>query len=520
MAQWHPSVVEPVHARSAPPAVRLKVRSVLWWDSDVLLDDSFSDADSLPTAAERVMPDFEGEPPTISVIMPFKDAAPFIREAVASVLSQSWNNIDLVLVDDGGSDGSQAVAREWAVSEPERVRVVSHAGRVSRGTGPSRALGIQQARGPLVAFLDADDVWEPTHLADYAKLLLVHPEAGMVCGRVWTWHSWADPRSKDRASRLAFAPGSVVAGPRLLAAVLRNGELATTPCSLMARRRELLGCLEHLETFPDLYEDQVINSWLQMRSAAVMNGGITAWYRQHPTSISARLAQAPGHGERAYTAFLSWVRAQVEHLPFLDPEIDALLDRALMRESNDPARSVVRRALRAATPVKVRRSAGDIRRAATGPVRLSPQVHAERTDRILFRNGADIRGDVLVLGEGAGTFPGRDGETSWDVLVWPEPSLEQGPNNGLALLSTSAYDCIIAHWNRSSVHPGDLSLRHLRRVLRPGGVLLLVVPEGGEALELKLQMVFGWDAVTTEHQADPGPYKRPLLLLRAVVAAA
>ncbi len=92
-----------------------------------------------------------------------------------------------------------------------------------------------------------------------------------------------------------------------------------------------------------------------------------------------------------------------------------------------------------------------------------------------------------------------------------------GPHQSLAQLPTGAYDCVIALWDGTAVPPGDLGFRHLRRTLRPGGVLLLVVPQRLPRLREALVEVFGWDGVRDDSQKSPGPSDRPLTLFRAAL---
>ncbi len=460
--------------------------------------------------------------PLVSVVMPVKDAARFLRESMESVLAQTWPLCDVVLVDDGGSDGSEVMVREFAAADPQRVRVVTHEGRVNKGIGPSRALGIREARGALVAFLDADDVWEPTHLEDHLRLLLAHPEADMVCGRVWAWRSWADPAVVDLLSELAFAPGAVVAGPRLLAAVLRNGNVATTPCALTVRRPALLGCLEHLARFPGMYEDQVMNSWLQLRRVAVMTGGTTAWYRQHAESFSARDAARNGERIRARLAFLTWLRSQAEDTSLDDREVIQLVGLALERaaaactpDQHPGPRSV----LKAVTAAVVRRGSKPLRRAVGGLVPVPAWARTTRIERLLFRHGADVRGDVLLLGD-TGVAMDPDRTMSVHTGPWTELVAAAGPCHPLASLGTASYDCLIALPDGPPGLSMVAGLRHLRRALRPAGVLLLVLPTREETTEQALRELFGRDQVSTDEQHRSGPPARPLVLMRAAIPAA
>src|SRR3954470_11220225 len=138
----------------------------------------------------------EADTTLVSVIMIFFDAEEFFEEAIASVLAQTHSPIELLLCDDGSTDGSTAIARRWARSHPA-VRYLEHAGHAHRGMSSTRNLGIAAAQGDLAAFLDADDVWEKDHLHHDVSLLLSRPEAGMVCGQAVDWHSWRDPGTPD-----------------------------------------------------------------------------------------------------------------------------------------------------------------------------------------------------------------------------------------------------------------------------------------------------------------------------------
>ncbi|MGY1631538.1 glycosyltransferase family 2 protein [Geodermatophilus sp. SYSU D01186] len=460
-------------------------------------------------------------PPLVSVVMPFKDPGAFFDEAVQSVLHQTWEPLELVLVDDGGSDGSDQLAHRLAATDT-RVRVINHEGRANRGTGPSRALGIRHSTGDLVAFLDSDDVWESGHMADQVSLLSAHPEADMVCGRVWEWRSWNDRTARDTLSALAFAPGVVVPGPRLLAAVLRHGGLATTPCALLVRTALLRKCIADLDKFPSTYEDQVINSALQLRGTAVMSGSASAWYRQHPNSLTARDAARPEPHDGGRTAYLTWLRAEVARLDPRDPEVPQLVDRALeevpfhLPEASRPRSLTI---VRGRTPESLRRVVSGVERrvGARLSAPAAARVHAQRAATLLARHGADVRGDVLALG-GSAAVSGL-WMTSVHEQPWPNTQGIGGPHHEWTQLPTARWDCVVATPDVHAVRR-PWPIRHLRRVLRPGGVLLILTgPEEERRLTTELGQLFGSDAVSIEVQTTPGPRTVPLLLLRAAVPA-
>jgi glycosyltransferase involved in cell wall biosynthesis len=94
----------------------------------------------------------------ISVVMPCFNARRFLESAVHSALGQDYGNVELIVVDDGSSDGSQELLATLASRHPERL-VVLH--QPNQGPYPARNAGLGRARGSLVAFLDADDYWAP-----------------------------------------------------------------------------------------------------------------------------------------------------------------------------------------------------------------------------------------------------------------------------------------------------------------------------------------------------------------------
>jgi GT2 family glycosyltransferase len=115
--------------------------------------------------------------PRVSVLMPCRDAAGWLDAAVASILAQTWADFELVAVDDGSRDDTNARLQRWA-SRDRRVRVVA-----GSGAGIVSALqeGLAATRGPLIARMDADDVAHPERLAAQIALLEARPELA-ACG--------------------------------------------------------------------------------------------------------------------------------------------------------------------------------------------------------------------------------------------------------------------------------------------------------------------------------------------------
>jgi glycosyltransferase involved in cell wall biosynthesis len=118
--------------------------------------------------------------PTVSVIIPALNAAPFLGEAIASILSQGFSDLELIVIDDGSSDGSQVVAASYAAAD-RRVRT-AFLERDPRTESGARAanVGIDMAQGALIARMDADDIATPDRFAIQTAWLRDHDLD--VCG--------------------------------------------------------------------------------------------------------------------------------------------------------------------------------------------------------------------------------------------------------------------------------------------------------------------------------------------------
>jgi glycosyltransferase involved in cell wall biosynthesis len=117
--------------------------------------------------------------PLVSVIVPIYNQAPFIRETVDSVLAQDYENVELVLSDDGSTDGTTDILREYAAREPERIKVVAS----ERNTGIAGAFNraLDAHTGEYIAWLGGDDVMLPGKLSRQVAALEARPDAIGCC---------------------------------------------------------------------------------------------------------------------------------------------------------------------------------------------------------------------------------------------------------------------------------------------------------------------------------------------------
>lgn len=116
--------------------------------------------------------------PLISVIIPLYNDAPFIQEAITSVLSQGIEKIEVIVIDDGSTDNFEEKIND--IHDP-RVQLIKQ---VNSGAAEARNNGIRNARGEFIAFLDADDMWAANKLKSQLDVLTKQSKVHMVFGQV------------------------------------------------------------------------------------------------------------------------------------------------------------------------------------------------------------------------------------------------------------------------------------------------------------------------------------------------
>jgi glycosyltransferase involved in cell wall biosynthesis len=272
------------------------------------------------------MPDGE----LVSTIIIFLDGERFIEEAIASVFAQTYPHWELLLVDDGSTDGSSAIARRLAEKHPDRVRYLEHPGHANRGMSASRNLGISAARGTYVGFLDADDTWLPAKLAEQVPLLRAHPEAAMIYGRTLIWHGWTgrpEDIARDHTMDLGVPADTLVPPPRLFFVLLANKSQSPTTCNALLRRDVLERVGGFVESFRTLYEDQVL--FLKIHLAWPVYVASTCWARYRQQSGNYNEVRSIREYHQGRRQLLEWLAAYVAEQG-LGPESDVA--RAVQRE--------------------------------------------------------------------------------------------------------------------------------------------------------------------------------------------
>lgn len=265
-------------------------------------------------------PDPPGPAPTITVLMAVHNGAATVREAIDSILAQTWSDFEFLIVDDASTDDTPAILR--ALADP-RVRVV----RNDANLGLTRSLnrGLDLAQGRLIARMDADDQALPERLARQVALLGAQPEIGL-CG------TWVETIG-DPAGEVWDFPAD---DGRIRCRLLFENVL---PHPTVMFRRDVFEAAG-LRYDPAFTYAQDYDLWVRAaqhtRLANVPE--VLLRYRVHPVQIgTARQAQ-----QFAFAARVQ--RCQIERLGLAPSEPDLALHGALARWQVEPTTRALRRA--------------------------------------------------------------------------------------------------------------------------------------------------------------------------------
>ncbi len=273
--------------------------------------------------------------PLVSVVIPFLNAENFIQEAIDSVFAQTYDNWELLLVDDGSTDGSTAIARLYAEKHPDKVCYLEHEEHQNRGACASRNLGIRYAKGEYIALLDADDVWLPHKLERQVAILDSYPEAGMVYGATKYWKSWTgNPEDVDGdfVPELCTHSNTLFQPPRLATLCYPLGQ-ATAPCpsDLLLRRdvvEQIGGFVEEFPNAYQLYEDQAFLLKVYLATPVFVVNECWDLYRLHSDSCVAK-ATAANQYEVIRLFFFNWLEKYLIEQGFKGTEVWNLLQKVL-----------------------------------------------------------------------------------------------------------------------------------------------------------------------------------------------
>ena len=276
------------------------------------------------------------ESPVVSVITAFFNEERFLTEAIESVIAQQFTRWELLLIDDGSTDGSTEIARHYAALYPHKIFYLEHEGHANRSTAASRNLGIQHTRGALISFLDADDVWTPVKLEEQVKLLQTYSEVTMLLEASEYWNSWQGTGKQDVIVQVGKTRDRVFPAPELAESIYPLVPVAAPcPSAIMVRREALIkhGGFEAGFTGKyQLYEDQAFLMKFYLNETIYISSLCNNRYRQRVGScVEWVRKEGSYHLVRKY--FLQWLRLYMDRNGISHANVLRLLN--LARERYD-----------------------------------------------------------------------------------------------------------------------------------------------------------------------------------------
>ncbi|MGB3786622.1 MAG: glycosyltransferase family A protein [Phormidesmis sp.] len=204
----------------------------------------------VPEAIEQKAIEQKAAMPDVSVIIPAYNAMRYLPKALASVLNQSYQNFDVVIVNDGSQDEIDDWYAQLSESVRQKVKLISQE---NGGCASARNLGVARSQSPLIAFLDADDIWLPDKLAKQIQIMRENPAVGLV----YCWAAAVDregrPTGRLYAERLPQ--------PAWEKLVVHN--VISTPSAVLVRRE----CLQAVGGFDTALKSYVEDKDLWLRIA-------------------------------------------------------------------------------------------------------------------------------------------------------------------------------------------------------------------------------------------------------------
>lgn len=276
--------------------------------------------------------------PLVSIITPFLNGGDWLRQAVDSVLSQTYTNWQHILVDDGSLPEVTAIAKEYRTRFPNKIIYTEHPGHINLGVTASRNQGIRHATGELVAFLDSDDCWLPDKLKNQLKIYSEFPQAGMICEASRYWFSWENAATEDIVINVGSEENKLYEPPNLIYTLYPLGKGAAPCPSGMIMKKTLLdeigGFEESFKGPNQVYEDQAFLCKIYLSSPVYVSSAANNLYRQRSGSLMQSISEKKQYFKvRSY--FLKWMDNYLEKKRIYDPRINRLMLKAKI-ESNNP----------------------------------------------------------------------------------------------------------------------------------------------------------------------------------------
>lgn len=267
-----------------------------------------------------------------SIVVPVYNMGDYLVETIESVLSQTYKNWELILVDDGSIDNSPDISRSYKNAYADQIIYLEHPERINKGVCATRNLGISQAKGDWIALLDADDIWLPEKLSKQVALINENPTIGMLCEAACYWSSWQNKDDNDKIVLIGDGKNGLISPPLLLEQLYPLGEGQAPSLSGTIFRKEVWQKVgkfeEHFQGIYTLYEDQGFLNKVYLTEFVYISTQCNHLYRQRQGSML-HSGHSLGHYDIVRKYFLSWFKKYLKHHGVKDPRVWFVLNRAL-----------------------------------------------------------------------------------------------------------------------------------------------------------------------------------------------
>jgi glycosyltransferase involved in cell wall biosynthesis len=224
--------------------------------------------------------------PVFSVVMPMYNVEKYVHQAIASVLSQTYQHFELLCVDDGCTDGTLAIAKSF--TDP-RIRIVRQR---NYGLSAARNAGINTANGLYVAFLDSDDYWDPDklrshfeHFRSNSKLGVSYSASAFIDERGQPMGIGQNPKIDQISAQDIFCRNPIGNGS---AAVVRRSVLMQTAQPILIDNEWVMSYFDE-----SMRQSEDVELWLRIALTTTWTfGGIAkplTFYRVNANGLSANL---------------------------------------------------------------------------------------------------------------------------------------------------------------------------------------------------------------------------------------
>ncbi len=233
--------------------------------------------------------------PTFSIVMPIYNVEKYVAEAINSVIEQTYDDWELIIVDDVSPDDSLAICTLFT---DERIKIVRHT--VNKGLAGARNTGIDAATGEFVAFLDSDDMWQPTKLERHLQHLRSNVNIGLSFSRSEFIDANGNPTSFYQMPKLT----NISAGHLMCRNPIGNGSAPVMRREALKEIRfwsEEFGCNQYFDQ--RLRQSEDIECWIRVAST-------TQWTIEGiPEPLTLYRLNAEGLSSQLEKQYNSWLQA-------------------------------------------------------------------------------------------------------------------------------------------------------------------------------------------------------------------